>query len=283
MATTTMSLEAYAAALEAASAVVATALPSENGLSPGAVAVGNGEGRLTPPGREGRAVITEISGAVSGRLVVAFAKEMAEVLEEGPRGPLDLAAALTPTLGAAVEALGGSIGGDVSIGVVVAHDAEIALMGNGDDWLSVPLLDADTPAGLVALFVTAGSLGNTSTTASDDVAPAPAPAEPEATPVNFAPLEGGEHSGVYRPIELLHDVELGVTAELGRTRMTLRHLLSLAPGSVVELDRVAGSQIDLLVNGTLIARGEVVVIDDEFGVRISEVVRRDGTSDGRAV
>ncbi|MBX6371448.1 MAG: flagellar motor switch protein FliN [Acidothermus sp.] len=73
-------------------------------------------------------------------------------------------------------------------------------------------------------------------------------------------------------LELLQNVEMGVTAELGRTRMTVRQLLSLTPGMVVELDRAAGSPIDLYVNGTLIARGEVVVIDEEFGVRISEIV-----------
>ena len=71
---------------------------------------------------------------------------------------------------------------------------------------------------------------------------------------------------------LLHDVEMGVTAELGRTRMTVRDLLSLTPGAVVELDRAAGSPVDVLVNGTLIARGEVVVIDEEYGIRISEIV-----------
>ena len=75
-----------------------------------------------------------------------------------------------------------------------------------------------------------------------------------------------------RSLDLLHDVEMGVTAELGRTRMTVRDLLSLTPGAVVELDRAAGSPVDVLVNGTLIARGEVVVIDEEFGIRISEII-----------
>jgi flagellar motor switch protein FliN/FliY len=75
-----------------------------------------------------------------------------------------------------------------------------------------------------------------------------------------------------RPLSLLHDVEMGVTAELGRRRMTVRDLLSLTPGAVIELDRAAGSPVDVLVNGTLIARGEVVVIDEEFGIRISEIV-----------
>jgi flagellar motor switch protein FliN/FliY len=63
-----------------------------------------------------------------------------------------------------------------------------------------------------------------------------------------------------------------VTAVLGHTRMTVRELLSLTPGSVVELDRAAGSPADLLVNGTLIARGEVVVVDEEYGIRITELV-----------
>ena len=80
-------------------------------------------------------------------------------------------------------------------------------------------------------------------------------------------------------LDLLHDVEMEVTAELGRTRMSVRELLSLTPGAVVELDRAAGSPADLLVNGRLIARGEVVVIDENFGIRITEIV---SPSDQRA-
>lgn len=80
-------------------------------------------------------------------------------------------------------------------------------------------------------------------------------------------------------LELLRDVELAVTAELGRTRMSLRELLSLAPGTVVELDRAAGSPVDLLVNGTLVARGEVVIVDEEFGVRITELVHSENAGE----
>jgi len=80
-------------------------------------------------------------------------------------------------------------------------------------------------------------------------------------------------------LELLRDVELAVTAELGRTRMSLRELLSLSPGTVVELDRAAGSPVDLLVNGTLLARGEVVVVDEEFGVRITELVNTENSAE----
>lgn len=77
-----------------------------------------------------------------------------------------------------------------------------------------------------------------------------------------------------RSLSMLRNVAMEVTAELGRSRMTVSELLSLTPGSVVELDKTAGTPIDLLVNGTLIARGEVVVIDEEFGIRISEIVDR---------
>lgn len=73
---------------------------------------------------------------------------------------------------------------------------------------------------------------------------------------------------------MLRDVPLEVSAELGRTRMPVAEILQLNVGSVVELDRTAGSPVDVVVNGSLIARGEVVVIDDEYGVRITEIVGR---------
>jgi flagellar motor switch protein FliN/FliY len=75
-----------------------------------------------------------------------------------------------------------------------------------------------------------------------------------------------------RGIEMLHGVDLEVAVELGRTRMTVRDLLALSPGEVLELDRAAGSPADLLVNGRLIARGEVVVVEEDFGLRITEIV-----------
>lgn len=73
-------------------------------------------------------------------------------------------------------------------------------------------------------------------------------------------------------LDLLMDVPLRVTVELGRTRMQIRDVLELGKGSVVELDKLAGEPVDLLVNGKLIARGEVVVIDENFGVRVTDIV-----------
>ncbi len=75
-----------------------------------------------------------------------------------------------------------------------------------------------------------------------------------------------------RRLDMLLDVPLEVNVELGRTRMTIHDLLQLAPGSVVELDKVAGEALDILVNGRLVARGEAVVVNDKFGVRITDIV-----------
>ena len=73
-------------------------------------------------------------------------------------------------------------------------------------------------------------------------------------------------------IDLLMDVSMRVTVELGRTRMQLAQILELQHGSVVELDRLAGDPVDVIVNDCMVARGEVVIVDDKFGVRITEMV-----------
>ncbi len=75
-----------------------------------------------------------------------------------------------------------------------------------------------------------------------------------------------------RRLDMLLDVPLEVGVELGRTRMTIQDLLQLGPGSVIELDKVAGEALDILVNGRLVARGEAVVVNDKFGVRITDIV-----------
>jgi flagellar motor switch protein FliN/FliY len=77
-------------------------------------------------------------------------------------------------------------------------------------------------------------------------------------------------------LERLYDVPVELAVEIGRTKMTIRETLGLGPGSIVTLDRTAGEPVDLLVNGKPIARGEVVVIDGEFGLRVTEVVVRAG-------
>jgi flagellar motor switch protein FliN/FliY len=73
-------------------------------------------------------------------------------------------------------------------------------------------------------------------------------------------------------LDRLLDVPLNVDVELGRTRMTIQDLLALGPGSIIELDKVAGSPLDILVNDRLLARGEAVVVNDKFGIRITDIV-----------
>lgn len=75
-----------------------------------------------------------------------------------------------------------------------------------------------------------------------------------------------------RRLEFLLDVPLDLSVELGRSRMSIQDLLNLSPGSVIELDKIAGEPLDILVNDRLVARGEAVVVNDKFGVRITDIV-----------
>ncbi|KTD47216.1 flagellar motor switch protein FliN [Legionella rubrilucens] len=75
-------------------------------------------------------------------------------------------------------------------------------------------------------------------------------------------------------MELILDIPVTVTVEIGRTRMTIRNLLQLNQGGIVALDRLAGEPLDVLVNGTLVAHGEVVVVNDKFGVRLTDIVSK---------
>ena len=73
-------------------------------------------------------------------------------------------------------------------------------------------------------------------------------------------------------IEMLMDIPVQLTVELGRTRIPIKHILQLAQGSVIELDALAGEPMDVLVNGCLIAQGEVVVVNEKFGIRLTDIV-----------
>ena len=95
----------------------------------------------------------------------------------------------------------------------------------------------------------------------------------------FAPISPARRSRPSRvaaagdaDLARLHAVPVELAVEIGRTRMTIGDTLGLGPGSIITLDRMAGEPVDLLVNGRPIARGEVVVIDEEFGLRVTEVV-----------
>ncbi|MDH1087897.1 flagellar motor switch protein FliN [Pantoea brenneri] len=88
----------------------------------------------------------------------------------------------------------------------------------------------------------------------------------------FKSFESGNVSGSLQDIDLIMDIPVKLTVELGRTKMTIKELLRLAQGSVVSLDGLAGEPLDILINGYLIAQGEVVVVNDKYGVRITDII-----------
>jgi len=89
---------------------------------------------------------------------------------------------------------------------------------------------------------------------------------------DFQQLSSSHKGGQPRNIDLLMDVELPVSIELGRTKMDISDILSLGPGSIVELEKLVGEPVDLLVNSKRVARGEVVVVDENFGLRITQLI-----------
>ena len=96
----------------------------------------------------------------------------------------------------------------------------------------------------------------------------------QVAPAAFPDLGPGAEPGTPGGLDLLADVNLRVTVELGRVDVPMRDLLALREGSVLELDQMAGEPVGVLVNGTLVARGEVVVVGDELGVRVTDIVRK---------
>jgi flagellar motor switch protein FliN/FliY len=90
--------------------------------------------------------------------------------------------------------------------------------------------------------------------------------------VQFQPFDGEAEAGSGTNLDLLLDVSLRVSVELGRTELAIKEVLALGPGSVVELDKLAGEPVDILVNNRLIAKGEVVVVDENFGVRVTDII-----------
>ncbi|MGH3497804.1 MAG: flagellar motor switch protein FliN [Nocardioidaceae bacterium] len=178
------------------------------------------------------AAVSQLVGS-QGSVAVLVGEDLVQALASSPIGDLDLGAALQPALDAAARETGAP-------GAAAAQsvDATDALARFGADAYAVALVDGTRVHAIVLL---------------DLAQPAPRTSN--------------------RPgLEMLHGVMMEVTVELGRTRLPVRELLALTPGAVLELDRAAGSPVDLLVNGRLIARGEVVVVDEDFGLRVTELV-----------
>ena len=243
---------------QAAASAAAAVLPASEPLAAGIPQPGTGS---IVDGFAG-AVLADLEAPLSGRVAVLVGPDLVGALASSPLGGLDLAAALQPTVDAAAEALGSRAGAarQVELGLVVSD--------LGGSHTSV-LLTGSVPAAALLLPDAVLRAARELTVPHEGFSsPGLRALTPEAATAARAPERA---NGQPRGIELLHGVDMEVTVEIGRTRMTVRELLDLAPGAVLELDRAAGSPADLLVNGRLIARGEVVVIDEDFGLRITEI------------
>ena len=243
-------------------AQAATQIPSAAPLEL-AQPVADGAGLTLPAGS---AITAYLGAGAEGKVLLVVAAELVEALAGTPFGAVEPAAALRPALETLAVALGGRLDG-APTGIAVEDSLDVLA---GGTIVLVPLVAGDVVHALVGV-----SLVSTPADA------APAAAAGAAGPTAKAGSAGAASAAAMAAgaaswgIDMLRDVEMEVTCELGRTRMSVRQLLALAPGDVVELDRLAGSPADLLVNGTLLARGEVVVVDEAFGLRITEIVTRD--------
>ena len=253
-------LEAGAAALAEQLGIAAEVVlgPADIGEGAFAAAVafqgaGNGVYLIDP------VVLTAIEGAPPALDDGAADWVRETVLTPLATGAVDVIASLTgedatpPQLAAIDAAVADQDGGtSVPFTLMIGDTAVPGLWAFEESLL--PLLGAEEPAG-----------------AGDEIEETPDDT-PSVQPAALPELGPGTGSGPERAISMLAAVGVDVTVELGGTRLRMRELLSLHEGSVVPLDQPAGATVDVLVNGTVIARGDVVVVDDELGVRITEMV-----------
>jgi flagellar motor switch protein FliN/FliY len=231
--------------------------------------------------------VADLDAPVPGRIAILVGQDLVTALADSPLGGLDLHAAIHPAL----EAVAGRLGTRARAARTVELEALLAEL--GAEFTVVPLIGVGIDA---AVLVTDDALAGVREPVTEPALDTSAPGRsgPEsgsesgsgAAPTGYSTLESAAFTAPLnesahhpypmtpgqRGLEMLHGVDMEVTVELGRTRMTVRDLLALSPGAVLELDRAAGSPADLLVNGRLIARGEVVVVDEDFGLRVTEIL-----------
>jgi flagellar motor switch protein FliN/FliY len=118
----------------------------------------------------------------------------------------------------------------------------------------------------------AAALGGAEASSAAPAAPGPAGGGAAGGGVGEARKGGALQSGPVQTLDFILDIPLKVTVELGRTKMMIRDILQLAQGSVVELSKFAGEPLEVLVNDKLVARGEVVVVNEKFGIRLTDII-----------
>jgi flagellar motor switch protein FliN/FliY len=137
----------------------------------------------------------------------------------------------------------------------MAESSEVSSDISADEWAAAMAEQASATPAVAGASITAGGS-------------APVGVFPELKPDSVQPPSPER-------LDLILDIPVQLTVELGRTRLAIRNLVQLAQGSVVELDRLAGEPLDVLINGCLIAQGEVVVVNDKFGIRLTDVIAPD--------
>ena len=278
MTTATDTDTATALALTAAEAA-AEVLPAVSPLSAAGVQRGTEHVTASFAGAA-RAELTTADG-MTYRMAVLVGQDLVQALKESPLGGLDLAAATQP----AVDAVAAVLGATARAATVT--DLGLAVSDLGGPFTVVPLIGEGIDAAvlysdaLLAASAKQGGAGGAAAAApaapvENVPAATPAPAVPQQLDASTSQVFAVGAAPVHRGIEMLAGVDMEVTVELGRTRMAVRDLLALSPGTVLELDRAADGPADLLVNGRLIARGEVVVVDEDFGLRITEIIEDAG-------
>lgn len=244
-----------------------------------------------------------LSGSAGGKALIVFnessAALMADLLVGGdgsnpPESLSDLHLSAVGEVGnqlaaALVEGLGQGLGKPLSgaagdLAPAQAADLPGLVSGLGSGLLALEY-SLEVEGGMPSPFLlVVGEKVASSLTGSPAAAPAAGASAPFASgfggsmnaPVvqaaQLSQLSGGLPGGAGNNLELLMDVPLQVTVELGRTEKMVKEVLALGPGSVLELDKLAGEPVDILVNEKPIAKGEVVVIDENFGIRVTEIL-----------
>jgi len=197
-------------------------------------------------------IVATLEGAVAGNLMITFTQDVT--------AELGTVAEMLNSLGPAFTEAGLAMGVTVGEPTLASGTPSIA------PDIAVPLTMRGIPVGGLMLFA-----------AEQVAAPEAAPAAPEAPAAAPAAAAKNPSKMVDRRIDVsridpLINVQMEVTVEIGRTRLPIGELLALTPGKVIELDRPAGALVDLYINGTILAKGEIVVIDEEYGFRVTEIV-----------
>jgi flagellar motor switch protein FliN/FliY len=194
--------------------------------------------------------VVSVEGTINGNLMVA--------LLEGASPDITTSEGLVEEFDTAVDAMSQVMDSEIGTPVPASGAPTIA------PDVSVPLLVDGALVGAALLFLAPAE------DPVEEPATAPTPAAAPATaPAAFSSM------GTMKQMDALAGVQMEITIEVGRTSLPIGQLLQLQPGQIVELDREVGSPLDIFINGTLLAHGEIVVVDDLFGFRVTSVVTED--------